>query len=71
MANQDAKRLEQLAAEAQYRTQRLALYRARLYGGRAHDRARLAELQRGSDEAQARLKRARAAATAPPPAGPP
>ncbi|MDQ3647209.1 MAG: hypothetical protein M3433_01230 [Actinomycetota bacterium] len=68
MANQDAKRLEQLAAEAQYRTQRLALYRARLYGGRAHDRARLAELQRGSDEAKARLRRARAAAAAPPPA---
>ena len=68
MANQDAKRLEQLAAEAQYRTQRLALYRARLYGGRAHDRVRLAELQRGSDEAKARLRRARAGAADPPPA---
>lgn len=68
MPNHDAKRLEQLAAEAQYRTQRLALYRARLYGGRAHDRARLAELQRGSDEAKARLTRARSAAADPPPA---
>jgi len=68
MAREDAKRLEQLAAEAQYRTQRLALYRARLYGGRAHDRARLAELQRGSDDAKARLRRARAGPGDTPPA---
>lgn len=59
MADEEAKRIEQLAAEAQYRTQRLALYRARLYGGKAHDRARLAELERGAQEARERLARAR------------
>ncbi len=59
MADEQAKRTEQLAAEAQYRTQRLALYRARLYAGRAHDRARLAELERGAQEAKERLARAR------------
>jgi len=62
MADEQAKRIEQLAAEAQYRTQRLALYRARLYGGKAHNRARLAELERGAEEARGRLARARAAA---------
>ena len=59
MADEQAKRIDQLAAEAQYRTQRLALYRARLYGGRAHSRARLAELERGAQEAKERLAHAR------------
>ncbi len=61
MADERAKRIEQLAAEAQYRTQRLALYRARLYGGKAHNRVRLAELERGAQEARERLARARSA----------
>jgi hypothetical protein len=53
------RRLEQLAAEASYRRQRLQLYRARMYAGRATDQIRLAEMERGAEEAQARLKRAR------------
>jgi hypothetical protein len=52
--------LEQLAAEATYRRQRLALYRARVYAGRAAGGPRLRELERGAEEAQARLERARA-----------
>jgi hypothetical protein len=58
------RQLERLKAEASYRRQRLALYRARVYAGRPADRARLAELERGSDQAQARLKQARAGARA-------
>jgi hypothetical protein len=58
------RQLERLKAEASYRRQRLALYRARVYAGRPADRARLAELERGSDQAQARLKQARAGAEA-------
>lgn len=50
-------RLEQLAAEARYHRQRLDLYRARLYGGRAVTVARLEEFQRASDGAAARLRR--------------
>lgn len=49
-------RLEQLAAEARYHRQRLDLYRARLYGGRAVTVARLEEFQRASDGAAARLR---------------
>jgi hypothetical protein len=51
-------RLEQLRAEAHYHRQRLDLYRARLYGGRAVNVARLEEFQRASDEAAERLRRA-------------
>jgi hypothetical protein len=56
-----AQRLEQLTAEARYHRQRLDLYRARLYGGRALSPARLEEFQRASDEAAARLRQGRAA----------
>jgi hypothetical protein len=63
MTNRDAPRLEQLAAEARYHRQRLDLYRARLYGGRAVSLARLEEFQRASDGAAARLRQAREAAT--------
>ena len=58
-----AQRLEQLSAEARYHRQRLDLYRARLYGGRAVSPARLEEFQRASDEADARLRRERDAAS--------
>ena len=50
--------MDQLRAESRYRRERLALYRARLYAGRATDRSRLAELERGCEEARARLNRA-------------
>lgn len=55
----ETERVDQLRAEARYHRQRLDLYRARLYGGRALSLARLEELQRASDDAGARLRRAR------------
>jgi hypothetical protein len=51
-------RLDQLRAEANYHRQCLDLYRARLYGGRATNLARLEEFQRASDTAAERLRRA-------------
>jgi hypothetical protein len=53
---------ERLREEARYRRERLDLYRARLYGGRATSQGKLRELQRASDGAAARLRRAEAAA---------
>ena len=53
---------EQLREEARYRRERLALYRARLYAGRATSERKLRELQRSADGAAARLRRAEAAA---------
>jgi len=59
---------ERLRDEARYRRERLELYRARLYGGRAASQSKLRELQRASDGAAARLRRAESAAPlAPPP----
>jgi hypothetical protein len=52
---------ERLRDEARYRRERLELYRARLYGGRATSQTKLRELQRASDGAAARLRRAEAA----------
>jgi hypothetical protein len=56
----DAKtlRLDQLRAEARYHRRRADLYRARLYGGRPVNPARLEELQRTSDRAAERLSQA-------------
>jgi hypothetical protein len=59
MTHPDGQRLEQLAAAARYHRQRLDLYRARLYGGRAVSMVRLEEFQRASDAAAARLRQAR------------
>jgi hypothetical protein len=53
---------EQLREEARYRRERLALYRARLYAGRATSQNKLRELQRSSDGAAARLRRAQGGA---------
>jgi hypothetical protein len=54
---------ERLRVEARYRRERLELYRARLYGGRAAvSEGKLRELQRASDGAAARLRRAEARA---------
>jgi hypothetical protein len=69
MTDQQGQRLEQLRAEARYHRQRLDLYRARLYGGRAVSPARLEEFQRASDEAAARLLRAEEAASSGGPRG--
>jgi hypothetical protein len=63
MTDHESRRLEQLAAEAHYHRQRLDLYRARLYGGRALSLARLEEFERASDGAAARLRQAREAAS--------
>lgn len=50
--------LERLRDEARYRRERLELYRARLYSGRATSQSKLRELQRAYDGAAARLRRA-------------
>jgi hypothetical protein len=49
---------ERLRDEARYRRERLELYRARLYGGRAISQSKLRELERASEGAAARLRRA-------------
>jgi hypothetical protein len=59
MTDPESRRLEQLRAEANYHRQRLDLYQARLYGGRALSVTRLEEFQRASDAAAARLAQAR------------
>jgi hypothetical protein len=59
MTDHHAERLEQLTVEERYHRQRLQLYKARLYGGRAVSRARLEEHQRAADDAAARLRRER------------
>jgi hypothetical protein len=67
-AQEERNERERLRDEARYRRERLDLYRARLYGGRAASQGRLRELQRASDGASARLRRAEAAV---PPTDPP
>ena len=62
MADPESARLEQLRTEAAYHQQRLDLYKAKLYGGRAVSMARLEEFQRASDNAAARLRDALAGA---------
>jgi hypothetical protein len=62
-AREEQDEREQLREEARYRRERLDLYRARLYGGRAASQPKLQELQRASDGAAARLRRAEASAT--------
>jgi hypothetical protein len=59
MSDDEADRLEDLREEARYRRERLELYKARMYGGRARREDKLRELQRASDGAAARLSRAR------------
>ena len=49
-------RTEELRELASYARQRLDLYRARSYGPRATSASRLRELERESDQAQARLR---------------
>ena len=51
--------LEELKAAARYHRERLALYRARAYGSSLTSPARLRELERASEFAERRLRRAR------------
>jgi hypothetical protein len=57
MTARESRRLDELRAEARYHRQRLDLYRARLYSGRALSLVPLEEFQRVSDAA-ARLRQA-------------
>lgn len=58
MTNERPARLVELREEARYRRERLELYKARLYAGRAHRHDKLRELQRAFDGATARVRRA-------------
>jgi hypothetical protein len=58
MTLRETDRLDELREEARYRRERLALYKARLYGGRVRSESKLRELQHSSDGAEARLRRA-------------
>jgi hypothetical protein len=58
MDRRESERLDDLREEARYRRERLALYKARLYGGRPLDESKLRELQRASDGAAARVRQA-------------
>ena len=50
--------LDDLRAQAQYARQRYDLYKARAYGQRPTSDARMRELQRASEQAEARLRAA-------------
>jgi hypothetical protein len=65
----DSPSLETLEAEARYARERYDLYRAKAYGPRPTSMARLRELQRVHEGAEARLKRAREREAAAPPPG--
>ncbi len=54
----DRHELDALRQEARYQRERLDLYRAKLYSGKALNDSKLRELQRGAEGAAARLKRA-------------
>jgi hypothetical protein len=62
--------IETLEAEARLARDRCRLYRARSYGPRPTNPARLRELERIQEGAEARLQRARRAAAAAEPGGP-
>jgi hypothetical protein len=51
--------LQALTQEARYHRERLELYRAKLYAGRAVSDTKLRELERSAEGAEARLRRAR------------
>jgi hypothetical protein len=65
MSDSESDRLWELREEARYRRERLELYQARLYGGRARSQDRYRELQRSAEGAAARLRRAENAAAVP------
>jgi hypothetical protein len=51
--------IDDLEAEARYRRERYDLYRAKMYGPRPTTMARLRELERAYQGAEARLRRAK------------
>lgn len=51
--------VEELEAEARYRRERLALYRARVHGSAPTSTVRLQKLEQASDYTDQRLRRAR------------
>jgi hypothetical protein len=53
-----SRRIEELRAEARYARERFDLYRAKMYGLRPTTLARLRELERMREGADARLRRA-------------
>jgi hypothetical protein len=53
-----ARLVTELRMEARYRRERLARYKARMYGGRRGSAFKLRELERGRDRAEARLRQA-------------
>lgn len=57
--------LDDLRVQAQYARQRYDLYKARAYGQRPTSPTRLRELQRASEQAEARLRAAEAQERAP------
>ena len=60
MLSREQARLEELRQEARYRRERLELYKAKRYGGRPTDPAKLRELERSHDGAKSRLRAAKA-----------
>lgn len=55
----NARRVEELTAEAKYAGDRYRLYRAKVYGPQLTSPGRLIELERARNLAEARLRRAR------------
>jgi hypothetical protein len=55
----DARRFDELEADARHATERYRLYRARVHGSTPTSVARLRELQRESERAEGTLARAR------------
>ncbi|HEX6944976.1 MAG TPA: hypothetical protein VF196_02215 [Casimicrobiaceae bacterium] len=54
----DARRIDELRAEARFARERLDLYRARAYGLRPVDPGRLRDLERAAAAAEQRLRHA-------------
>ena len=63
----DRRRIADLLAEARYRRHRFDLYRAKMYGMRPASPARLRELERAYQAAEARLRRAQQGGAPPDP----
>jgi hypothetical protein len=61
-----AEHLDDLRTQARYARERYQLYKAKAYGPRATSPARLRELERASQHAEARLRAAEAAEPRPP-----
>jgi len=53
-----SRRIDELQVEARYHRERYDLYRAKVYGPRATSPARLRELERACQAAEARLRHA-------------